>query len=56
MNNTNNPCYKCEDRQALCHSNCEKYLAFREQLNKKAEAKRKYNDEMAYFMSNKKKR
>ena len=23
-----NPCYKCEDRSAICHSICEKYKAW----------------------------
>ena len=52
----NNPCYKCEDRHISCHSTCSDYLAFRENLNKEAEAKRKYNEDLAYFMNNKKKR
>ena len=23
------PCYQCPDRHVLCHSECEKYIAFR---------------------------
>lgn len=52
----NNPCYKCEDRQPLCHSTCSDYLAFKEKLNKVAEAKRKYNEELSYYIKSKKKR
>ena len=37
------PCLNCEDRHALCHSTCKKYLYFRHELNKinKEESKRR---------------
>lgn len=39
----NGPCFNCEDRKAGCHSVCEKYIAYRKELDefnaKVAEAK-----------------
>lgn len=32
------PCYKCSERSAVCHADCERYKAFQEQLT---ESKRK---------------
>ena len=30
MINNNTPCYGCTERHDLCHSECDKYLAFKE--------------------------
>ena len=35
------PCYKCEERHDLCHSHCEKYIAYRKRLDDINEAQRK---------------
>ena len=32
------PCMKCEERQAGCHANCEKYKAWKAEYDTKAEA------------------
>ena len=37
---SNNGCKDCTDRQIGCHSNCERYKAFREQLDKINEQKK----------------
>lgn len=29
--NFNSPCYNCEERRELCHSDCEKYIAFQKE-------------------------
>lgn len=36
----NNGCKDCTDRQIGCHSTCERYKAFREQLDKINEQKK----------------
>lgn len=48
-NNSKNCCYKCEERQPNCHSNCEKYAAFLARLEK---IKKKRNKEAAGFSPN----
>ena len=30
----NNPCYKCVDRKLCCHSNCPRYLVWKENMQK----------------------
>lgn len=55
----NNPCSGCEDREILCHSNCEKYLEFRKQLEEKKELERQAKTEdgiiIGYYKQAKKK-
>ena len=29
MSNQKNPCYKCQEREAGCHSKCEKYQSWK---------------------------
>ncbi|MGL5765038.1 MAG: hypothetical protein ACRCX8_05285 [Sarcina sp.] len=31
------PCLSCEDRKYLCHSNCDVYLTFKNDLNSRKE-------------------
>lgn len=35
---SNNVCRDCKDRQLYCHATCEKYLAFRKELDERNEA------------------
>lgn len=37
------PCKNCKDRHELCHSTCEKYRTYRENLDAIAEARRLEN-------------
>lgn len=30
---TQSPCYDCKDRHLLCHSDCSKYAAFRNEID-----------------------
>lgn len=34
------PCKDCQDRHTACHDQCEKYLAWKEELNARKEAER----------------
>lgn len=38
------PCKDCFDRKFLCHCSCKKYKAFKEEIEKQAEAKRIENE------------
>lgn len=38
--NVKSGCYGCTDRTIGCHSSCEKYLKYREEIQKYNEAKR----------------
>lgn len=35
------PCYKCEERNADCHSTCEKYLEYHAKNKERLELKKK---------------
>ena len=39
------PCYNCEERHDLCHSHCERYLKYREELDGYNEVVRKSKEE-----------
>lgn len=39
------PCYKCQDRRQNCHARCEKYTAFRAELDKQ----REYNKQFQFI-------
>lgn len=38
------PCMNCEDRQLLCHSNCERYQAFRKDWEKRKQEEQRKRD------------
>ena len=40
MKKLNSPCYGCTLRRTACHSNCEKYDAYRAKIETMAEKKR----------------
>lgn len=40
-----NPCYKCEDRSAICHSICERYKTWSDKVVKQRE--NRYNQKQA---------
>lgn len=42
------PCYGCGDRYALCHTECEKYKAWRADLGAKKEHEKQENAYHAY--------
>ena len=44
------PCYKCQDRCQNCHASCEKYAAFRAELDKRREYNKQFQpiDPMPY--------
>ena len=44
------PCYKCPDRCQNCHASCEKYAAFRAELDKRREYNKQFQpiDPMPY--------
>lgn len=44
------PCYKCLDRRQNCHASCEKYAAFRAELDKWREYNKQFQpiDPMPY--------
>lgn len=35
------PCYNCKNRKANCHSNCDDYLAYKQELNEYNERRNK---------------
>ena len=43
-----NPCYKCEDREVGCHSNCEKYKEFAKKRKSIGDLKRSQFDATGY--------
>lgn len=46
------PCYKCEERHAGCHSECELYLAFRkkrDEYNEKVSKERELARSLNFF-------
>ena len=46
----NSPCKDCSDRCPGCHSKCDKYIKFRQELTARSEAirKQKQKDQMYY--------
>lgn len=45
------PCQRCEDRRLLCHAECEKYLAFREENHRVYDERKKTGDVGSYVFS-----
>ena len=39
-----NPCYSCKERRIGCHSKCDKYRIFREELAKFRKEQKKYGN------------
>ena len=39
------PCKDCPDRATLCHSTCERYLAFKKTINELREKEQRYRNE-----------
>lgn len=37
------PCYHCKDRQEGCHSQCERYIKYRGELDKESRARAEEN-------------
>ena len=46
------PCYKCEDRQHLCHSECERYAEFKAALDTARIARNRYEHPRTYLIDN----
>ena len=42
-NSRKTPCYQCEDRYPKCHSECQKYLEFKDLKGKELEELRKFS-------------
>ena len=42
-NSRKTPCYQCEDRHSRCHSECPKYLEFKDLKEKESEELRKFS-------------
>lgn len=38
------PCYMCKERHHKCHSDCDRYLEFKEKRSKETETVRKQNE------------
>lgn len=49
------PCKDCPDRRYLCHSTCEKYIAYNKYREEVRQKKREYyNEDLDYYESRKK--
>lgn len=58
MSNTSNeidmrPCLNCEDRILGCHSTCEKYIAYKNEITRRRNLKiKRLKDEEYFIMKN----
>jgi len=48
---TDTPCYNCEDRYAGCHSKCDNYKKFKENLEEDKRLKREAKKSIRQFYS-----
>lgn len=37
------PCLRCPDRSITCHASCEKYIAWRKEMDRAKQKEREYN-------------